>query len=209
MLGIIGKKIGMTRLFTENGDSVAVTLIEAGPCTVTSHKTKEKDNYSALQLGFQEVPEKKLTKPQVGHFKKNNVALFKVMKEFRVDEKVMNDYSPGTEMKVDIFTLRDKIHVTGISKGKGFSGVIKRHNFHGKSATHGTHEIFRGTGSVGMCATPSRIQRGKKMPGQYGNEQVTVRNLTVYKIDQERNLLMVRGAVPGHRNSIVMIQKTK
>jgi len=209
MLGLIGKKIGMTRLFTENGDSVAVTLIEAGPCTVTSHKTKEKDNYSALQLGFQEVPEKKLTKPQVGHFKKNNVALFKVMKEFRVDEKVMNDYSPGTEMKVDIFTLRDKIHVTGISKGKGFSGVIKRHNFHGKSATHGTHEIFRGTGSVGMCATPSRIQRGKKMPGQYGNEQVTVRNLTVYKIDQERNLLMVRGAVPGHRNSIVMIQKTK
>ncbi len=209
MLGLIGKKIGMTRLFTENGDSVAVTLIEAGPCTVTSHKTNEKDNYCALQLGFQEVPEKKLTKPLVGHFKKNNVSLFKIMREFRVNEDVMNDYSPGAEMKVNIFKPKDKIHVTGISKGKGFSGVIKRHNYHGKSATHGTHESFRGTGSVGMCASPSKIQRGKKMPGQYGNGQVTVRNLTVYKIDEERNLLMVRGAIPGHRNSVVMIQKTK
>jgi large subunit ribosomal protein L3 len=209
MLGIIGKKIGMTRLFTENGDSVAVTLIEAGPCTVTSHKTKEKDNYSALQLGFQEVPEKKLNKPQLGHFKKNDVSTFKVMKEFRVNEEVMNDFSPGAEVKVDIFNPRDKIHVTGISKGKGFTGVIKRHNFHGKSRTHGTHESFRGTGSIGMCASPSKVQRGKKMPGQYGNDKVTVRNLTVYKIDGERNLLMVRGAIPGHRNSIVMIQKTK
>ncbi|HHI87393.1 MAG TPA: 50S ribosomal protein L3 [Candidatus Cloacimonetes bacterium] len=209
MLGIIGKKIGMTRLFTENGDSVAVTLIEAGPCTVTSHKTKEKDNYSALQLGFQEVPEKKLNKPQLGHFKKNDVSAFKIMKEFRVNEEVMNDFSPGAEVKVDIFNPRDKIHVTGISKGKGFTGVMKRHNFHGKSRTHGTHESFRGTGSIGMCASPSRVQRGKKMPGQYGNDKVTVRNLTVYKIDGERNLLMVRGAIPGHRNSIVMIQKTK
>ncbi len=209
MLGIIGKKIGMTRLFTENGDSVAVTLIEAGPCTVTSHKTKEKDNYSALQLGFQEVPEKKLNKPQLGHFKKNDVSTFKIMKEFRVNEEVMNDFSPGAEVKVDIFNPRDKIHVTGISKGKGFAGVIKRHNFHGKSSTHGTHESFRGTGSIGMCASPSKVQRGKKMPGQYGNDKVTVRNLTVYKIDGERNLLMVRGAIPGHRNSIVMIQKTK
>lgn len=209
MLGIIGKKIGMTRLFTENGDSVAVTLIEAGPCTVTSHKTKEKDNYSALQLGFQEVPEKKLNKPQLGHFKKNDVSAFKIMKEFRVNEEVMNDFSPGAEVKVDIFNPRDKIHVTGISKGKGFTGVMKRHNFHGKSRTHGTHESFRGTGSIGMCASPSRVQRGKKMPGQYGNDKVTVRNITVYKIDGERNLLMVRGAIPGHRNSIVMIQKTK
>jgi len=209
MLGLIGKKIGMTRLFTENGDSVAVTLIEVGPCTVTSHKTKEKDNYSALQLGFQEVPEKKLNKPQLGHLTKNNVSTFKILKEFRVNEDVMNDYSLGTEIKVDIFKPKDKIHVTGISKGKGFSGVIKRHNFHGKTQTHGTHESFRGTGSVGMCASPSKIQRGKKMPGQLGNDRVTVRNLTVYKIDGERNFLMVRGAVPGHRNSIVMIQKTK
>ncbi len=209
MLGIIGKKIGMTRLFTENGDSVAVTLIEAGPCTVTSHKTKEKDNYSALQLGFQEIPEKKLNKPQLGHFKKNDVSAFKIMKEFRVNEEVMNDFSPGAEVKVDIFNPSDKIHVTGISKGKGFAGVIKRHNFHGKSRTHGTHESFRGTGSIGMCASPSKVQRGKKMPGQYGNDKVTVRNLTVYKIDGERNLLMVRGAIPGHRNSIVMIQKIK
>ena len=209
MLGIIDKKIGMTRFFTENGDSIAVTLIEAGPCTITSHKTIEKDNYSALQLGFQEVPEKKLTKPLLGHFKKNNVSAFKIMKEFRVNEDVMNDYSPGAEIKVDIFKPKDKIHVTGISKGKGFTGVIKRHNFHGKTQTHGTHESFRGTGSIGMCATPSRVHRGKKMPGQYGNDRVTVRNLTVYNIDEERNLLMVRGAIPGHRNSIVMIQKTK
>jgi len=209
MLGIIGKKIGMTRLFTENGDSIPVTLIEAGPCTVTSHKTNEKDNYSALQLGFEDVPEKELNKPQLGHFKKNDVSAFKVLKEFRVRDDVMKNYTLGSEVKVNIFNPRDKIHVTGISKGKGFSGVIKRHNFHGKSATHGTHEIFRGTGSVGMCATPSRIHRGKKMPGQYGNENVTVKNLVVYKIDEERNLLLVRGAVPGHRNSIVFIQKTK
>ncbi|MBN2017706.1 MAG: 50S ribosomal protein L3 [Candidatus Cloacimonetes bacterium] len=209
MLGIIGKKIGMTRLFTENGDSIPVTLIKAGPCTVTSHKTNENDNYSALQLGFEDVPEKELNKPQLGHFKKNDVSAFKVLKEFRVRDDVMKNYTLGSEVKVNIFNPRDKIHVTGISKGKGFSGVIKRHNFHGKSATHGTHEIFRGTGSVGMCATPSRIHRGKKMPGQYGNENVTVKNLVVYKIDEERNLLMVRGAVPGHRNSIVFIQKTK
>jgi len=209
MLGLIGKKIGMTRLFTEVGHSVAVTLIQAGPCTVIRHKNQDEDNYSALQVGYEDVAESKLNKPDLGHYKKYNVPSFKIMKEFRVNEKVLNDYSPGSELKVDIFNPREKVHITGISKGKGFSGVIKRHNFHGKNKTHGTHEIFRGTGSVGMCATPSRIFRGKKMPGQYGNEKVTVRNLTVYKIDSEKNILMVNGAVPGHRNSVIKIQKAR
>lgn len=209
MLGIIGKKIGMTRLFTENGDSVPVTVIEAGPCKVVQQKTMEKDNYSALQLGFNEVPEAKLNKPERGHCAKQNVTTYKVLREFRIDEDLMKDYQQGSEVKVNIFNPGAKVHVTGISKGKGFAGVMKRHNFHGKNMTHGTHEIFRGTGSVGMCATPSRIHRGKKMPGQYGDDRVTVRNLVVYKIDEDRNIIMVKGAIPGHRNSIVMIQKTK
>ncbi|HEX37875.1 MAG TPA: 50S ribosomal protein L3 [Candidatus Cloacimonetes bacterium] len=209
MLGIIGKKIGMTRLFTENGDSVPVTVIEAGPCKVVQQKTMEKDNYSALQLGFDEVSETKLNKPERGHFAKRNIAAYKVLREFRIDEDLMKEYPQGSEIKVNIFNPGAKVHVTGISKGKGFAGVMKRHNFHGKNMTHGTHEIFRGTGSVGMCATPSRIHRGKKMPGQYGYDKVTVRNLVIYKIDEDRNIIMVKGAIPGHRNSIVLIQKTK
>ncbi len=209
MLGIIGKKIGMTRLFTQDGDSIPVTVIEAGPCKVVQQRTQEKDNYSALQLGYNEVPETKVNKPTRGYFTKQNVPNYKILREFRVDEELIKNYDQGSEIKVNIFNPGAKVHVTGISKGKGFSGVMKRHNFHGKSMTHGTHEIFRGTGSVGMCATPSRIHRGKKMPGQYGNEKVTVRNLTIYKIDEDKNLIMVRGAIPGHRNSIVMIQKTK
>lgn len=209
MLGLIGKKIGMTRAFSENGDSIPVTLVHAGPCTVVKRKTTEKDGYTALQLGFYEIDEKKMTKPQAGHFKKNNLKCFKFLKEFRVDDKALIKYQQGSVLNPGIFKANEIINITGTSKGRGFAGVVKRYNFHGKNATHGTHESFRGTGSIGQCATPSRVVRGKKMPGHLGNKKVTVKNLTIFKIDEKRNLIMLKGAVPGHRNSLITLQKIK
>ncbi|MCK4357650.1 MAG: 50S ribosomal protein L3 [Candidatus Cloacimonetes bacterium] len=209
MLGLIGKKIGMTRAFSESGDSIPVTIIHAGPCSVINRKTNEKDGYSALQLGFYETDEKKITKPQAGHFKKNNLKCFKFLREFRVDDKVLKKYPQGSVLSPNIFKANEIINVTGTSKGRGFAGVVKRYNFHGKNMTHGTHESFRGTGSIGQCATPSRVVRGKKMPGHMGNKKVTVRNLTIFKVDEKRNLIMLKGAVPGHRNSLITLQKIK
>jgi large subunit ribosomal protein L3 len=207
MLGLIGKKIGMARVFNEIGDSILVTLIQNSPCTVIQQRTIDKDGYTALQLGFDEVDEKRLNKPLAGHFKKNNLKCFKLLKEFRVDNKVLKKYPVGSVLNSNIFEPNEKVSVTGISKGKGFAGVMKRYGFHGKNKTHGTHESFRGGGSIGQCASPSRVFRGMKMAGHLGNEKVTVKNLSIFKIDEKRNLIMLRGAVPGHRNSIVVIQK--
>ncbi|MBC8313397.1 MAG: 50S ribosomal protein L3, partial [Candidatus Cloacimonetes bacterium] len=191
MLGIIGKKIGMTRIFDEMGESIPVTIISAGPCTVVQQKSEKKEEYNAIQIGLEEIKEKKLTKPLKGHFEKNGKKYFRFLKEFRVDKKELMKYKVGSDIKSNIFEKNEIVNVTGISKGKGFAGVMKRYNFHGKSRTHGTHESFRGGGSIGQSATPSRGVRGEKKPGQMGKEKETDRNLIVVKIDEKRNLIMI------------------
>ncbi|MEA2103628.1 MAG: 50S ribosomal protein L3 [Candidatus Cloacimonadota bacterium] len=207
MLGLIGKKIGMTRVFSENGKSINVTVIQAGPCVVTQKRNVENEGYSAIQMGFSETKEKRIKKPQIGQFKKNGLKYYKYLKEFRLSDEELNAYDIGSEIDVNIFKENENVNVTGTSKGRGFAGVIKRHGFHGKIATHGTHESFRGTGSVGQCATPARIFKGKKMPGHMGNAKVTVQNLQIIRIDKEKNILLVKGAVPGHRNTLLTIKK--
>lgn len=205
MVGLIGKKIGMTQIFTKDGKLVPVTIIKAGPCRVVRKKTKEQDNYDAIQLGFEEIDEKKLNKPMLSYFKKHNSPNFRHLKEFRL--RYYKDIEEGEEFDVSMFVENEMLKITGISKGKGFAGVMKRHNFSGFESSHGVHESFRGPGAIGQCATPSRVHKGKKMPGHHGHKKVSVKNLKVVKIDQEKNLLSVKGAVPGHRNSIVYLRK--
>ena len=205
MIGLIGKKIGMSQIFDANGKVIPVTLVLAGPCTVIQKKGIDTDGYSSIQLGFEEIPERKTAKPQQGHFKKYNVKYFRHLREFRISTS--DEINAGDVLDVNIFQANEKIKVTGISKGKGFQGVVKRHGFAGFITSHGTHESFRGPGSVGQCAQPSRIFKGQKMPGHMGSDKVTVKNLRVIKIDAERNLLMIKGAVPGSRNSIVYLSK--
>ncbi len=207
MLGLIGKKIGMTRAFYESGRSVPVTVIQLGPCLVTQKKDIEKEGYSALQMGFLEVKDNKINKPEYGHFKKNDLKCYKYLTEFKLNSDMLKKYDIGAEIKVDLFKENELVNITGISKGRGFAGVVKRHNYSGKNMTHGTHEIFRGAGSVGQCATPSRIFKGKKMPGHMGNKKVTVTNLQVVRVDKEKNIIMVKGAVPGHRNGLIVVNK--
>ena len=205
MVGLIGKKIGMSQIFDENGKVIPVTLVQAGPCTVIQRKGIETDGYSSVQLGYEEVAEKKVAKPQKGHFKKHNTKFYRHLKEFRVSEN--DEVNTGDVFDVNIFQKNEIIKVTGISKGKGFQGVMKRHGFRGFIQTHGTHESFRGPGSVGQCAQPSRIFKGQKMPGHMGCDQVTVKNLKVIQIDVERNILLIKGAIPGSKNSIVYLSK--
>ncbi len=205
MIGLIGKKIGMTQIFDKEGRVVPVTVIEAGPCKVVQRKTAQKDGYEAMQLGFEDIKDKKVTKPLKGHFQKHNVKPFRYLREFRLTNS--DDYQEGQEVKIDIFQNNEKIKVIGTSKGKGFAGVMKRHGFHGFRSTHGVHESFRGGGSIGQCATPSRVLKGKKMAGHKGVDRITVKNLKVVMIDLEKNLILVKGAVPGHRNSIVLLTK--
>ncbi|MBQ8397942.1 MAG: 50S ribosomal protein L3 [Clostridia bacterium] len=202
--GIIGKKIGMTQIFDEIGNVIPVTVIEAGPCVVAQKKTAENDGYDAVQLGFMDVKEKHLTKAEKGHFAKANVAAKKHLKEFRLDD--CSAINVGDIISVDTFAAGDKVDVTGITKGHGYSGVVKRWNTKIKRITHGGGPIHRNIGSVGANSTPSRIYKNKKMPGQYGNEQVTVLNLNVVKIDAEKNLIAIKGAVPGARGGIVFIR---
>jgi len=209
MLGLIGKKIGMTRVFTEEGDSIPVTLLKLGPCVVTQQKKTNKDGYSALQLGFEKAKENKFNKPEAGHFKKNDLKFYKYLKEFHVDEDEMEEYKIGSELTVDMFDVTELVDITGTSKGRGFAGVMKRHNFSGKNATHGTHKSFRGAGAIGQCATPSRVFKGKKMAGHMGNQTTTIHNLEVVRVDQDRNMIMVRGSVPGHKNSNIIVKKIK
>ena len=201
--GIIGKKIGMTQIFDEIGNVIPVTVIEAGPCVVAQKKTVEKDGYNALQLGFEEVKEKHLNKAEKGHFASANVALKKHLKEFRLDDCSAN---VGDLVTVDTFAAGDKVDVTGMTKGRGYTGAVKRWNHHTLCSTHGVGPIHREVGSMGANSTPSRVYKNKKMAGQYGNEQVTILNLTVVKIDAEKNLIAIKGAIPGAKDGIVFIR---
>ncbi len=204
--GIIGKKIGMTQIFDETGNVVPVTVIEAGPCVVVQKKTTETDGYDSVQLGFEDIADKKLTKPVAGHFAKAGVAAKRHLKEFRLDgAKEMN---VGDIVAADTFAAGDRVDVTGITKGRGYSGVIKRWNCHKLRMTHGVGPVHRQPGSMGANSSPSRIFKNKKMAGQYGNEQVTVQNLNVVRVDVEKNLIAVKGAIPGAKGGIVFIRNT-
>ena len=201
--GIIGKKIGMTQIFDATGNMIPVTVIAAGPCVVTQKKTAEKDGYDAVQLGFGEVKEKHLTKPQQGHFNKAGVSYKKYLKEFRLED--CSALNVGDTITADTFAAGDKVDVTGITKGHGYTGAIKRWNLHKLRMTHGVGPVHRQSGSMGVI-DPARIFKNKKMAGQYGNEQVTVLNLKVVKIDSEKNLIAVKGAIPGAKDGIVFIR---
>ena len=202
--GIIGKKIGMTQIFDEKGNVIPVTVIEAGPCVVAQKKTIENDGYDAVQLGFVDAKEKHLTKAEKGHFNKAGVSLKRHLKEFRLDD--CSAYNVGDVITADTFAAGEKVDVTGMTKGRGFTGCVKRWNNHILRMTHGTGPIHRQPGSMGSISDPSRIFKNKKMPGQYGNEQVTVLNLKVVKIDSERNLIAVKGAIPGAKDGIVFVR---
>lgn len=201
--GIIGKKIGMTQIFDETGKVIPVSVIEAGPCVVVQKKTAENDGYEAVQLGFGDATAKSLKKPLAGHFKKADVALKKTLKEFRLED--ISGLNVGDIIKADLFAAGDIVDVCGTSKGKGFAGTIKRWNNQRLKETHGTGPVHRHAGSMGACSTPSRIFKGKGMPGHLGAERVTIQNLEVVKVDAENNLIAVKGAIPGPKNGIVTI----
>ena len=204
--GIIGKKIGMTQIFDEIGNVVPVTVIQAGPCVVAQKKTVETDGYNAVQLGFADVKEKHMTKAEKGHFAKAGVENKKHLKEFRLDDCAQ--YNVGDVITVDTFAAGEKVDVTGMTKGHGYSGVVKRWNCHKLRMTHGVGPVHRQPGSMGANSSPSRIFKNKKMAGQYGNEKMTVQNLKVVKIDSEKNILAVKGAVPGAKNGIVFVRNS-
>ena len=204
--GIIGKKIGMTQIFTENGNVIPVTVIEAGPCVVAQKKTVQNDGYDAVQLGFMPVKAKHLNKPGQGHFNKAGVEFKKHLKEFRLDNAA--EMNVGDVVAADTFAAGEKVDVTGTTKGRGYSGAVKSWGHHTLRATHGTGPIHRQVGSMGANSSPSRVFKNKKMAGQYGNEQVTVLNLEVVKIDAEKNLIAVKGAVPGSRGDIVFLRNS-
>ena len=203
---IIGKKLGMTQIFAENGAVVPVTVIEAGPCVVTQKKTTETDGYEAIQVGYEDVSEKHVNKPAKGHFAMAGVSAKKHLKEFRLENSA--DYNVGDVIAVDTFAAGEKVDITGITKGHGYSGAVKRWGHHMLQATHGTGPIHRQVGSMGANSTPSRVFKNKKMAGQYGNEKLTVLNLEVIKIDAEKNLIAVKGAVPGARGGIVVLRNS-
>jgi len=203
---ILGKKIGMTQIFNEEGDIVPVTVIKAGPCVVVQKKTVENDGYNAVKLGFEDVPERKLNKPRLGEFKKYKIAPKKYLGEFRVDD--VSKYENGQEIKVtSMFAAGDRVDVTGISKGKGFQGVVKRFGNRTGPETHGSM-YHRRVGSMGSNTDPARVFKGKKMPGHMGAERVTVQNLDVVKVDGERDLLLLKGAVPGPKGGLLFIKET-
>jgi len=205
MSGLIGKKIGMTSIFDENGKNIPCTVLEVGPCVVTQVRTKEVDGYEAYQLGFDDAKEKNATKAAIGHFKKAGTSVKKKVVEFQDFE---NAYNLGDVITVDLFAEGDFVDVQGTSKGKGFQGVVKRHGFGGVGqVTHGQHNRLRAPGSIGASSYPSRVFKGMRMAGRMGGEKVTVQNLRVLKVVADKNLLVVKGAVPGHKNSYVIVQK--
>jgi large subunit ribosomal protein L3 len=205
MTGIIGKKLGMTRIFDESGAAVTVTVIEAGPCLVTRVRTKDRDGYEAVQLGYGKGRVKSLTKPVLGQFAKANIPPQQRLREFRVTEP--SQLEVGQEIRVDIFKPGEHVDVTGVSKGRGFQGVVKRHGFHGGDEAHGcmSHRV---PGSLGQSAAPSRVYKGRKLPGRMGGERVTVRRVSVVQVDMDQNVLLVRGAVPGAANGLVIVRKS-
>ena len=205
MRGLIGKKIGMTQVFSNNGSLLPVTIVEAGPCVVTQIKTIMRDGYDAIQVGYSDLKEKHLNKPQSGHFKKSNSAPKRYLAEFK---PVANyDYKTGQEFGVSLFREGELVSVSGTSKGKGFSGVMKRHGFGGGPKTHGQREHPRSPGSIGQASDPSRVFKGMKMAGQYGNKKVSSRNLEIVSVLKESNQLLIKGAIPGANNGIIYISK--
>jgi len=202
--GILGRKLGMTQVFDDENRVVPVTVIEAGPCRVVQIKTPERDGYSAVQIAYGETTANRLSKPELGHLRKADAAPAKYLAELRVDD--LTGFEVGQVLAADVFAAGERVDVTGISKGHGFSGVMKRHNFKGQGASHGNHKKHRAPGSIGACATPARVFKGLRMAGQYGNERVTTLNLTVVEGDAERNLILVKGAVPGPAGGLVFIR---
>lgn len=204
--GIIGKKVGMTQIFDESGNVIPVTVIEAGPCVVMQKKTIDTDGYESIQLGFQEIEERKLTRPEVGHQKKSGSGFKRHLKEFRLED--ISSFNVGDTVTADTFVAGEKVDVTGITKGHGFTGAVKRWNLRTLRQTHGTGPTHRQVGSMGSASSPSRVFKNKKMAGQYGNEKVTVLNLDVVKVDAEKNIIAVKGAVPGARGGIVFLRNS-
>ncbi|NWG03668.1 MAG: 50S ribosomal protein L3 [Syntrophaceae bacterium] len=205
-LGIIGKKLGMTQVFLEDGSVIPVTVVEAGPCSVIQKKTKEKDGYNALQLGFLPKIAQRVNKPLSGHFKKAGTGGFYTIKEFLIED--VDAYELGQAVNVNLFKPGDRVDVTGLSKGKGFTGVIKRHGFHGSPGSHGTHEYFRHGGSVGSATYPHHTFKGLKMPGKHGNRKVTVQNIKVVDVKEDQNLILLKGGIPGSPTGYVLIRNS-
>jgi len=207
MKGILGKKVGMTQVFDKRGQVVPVTVIEAGPCFVTQRKTAERDGYSAIQLGFEEVPARKLNRPRMGHLRRNNLPPLRFLRELRVREA--EEFEVGQKILADVFSEGERVDVVGTTKGKGFAGAMKRHGFGGGPKTHGQSDRARATGSVGACKTPGRVFPGKRMPGRMGTARHTAQTLQVVLVDQERNLLAVKGPVPGPRGGLLIIKEAR
>lgn len=203
--GLLGRKLGMSRIFTDEGRWIEVTLLEAGPCTVVQRKNSDSDGYDAVQVGYEDVKEKRVTKPLLGHFKKTGISPKRHLREFRIDAE--SALQPGDEINIDIFKTGDRVDVSGTTKGKGFQGVIKRYGFKGGPGGHGSH-FHRAPGSIGQCADPSKVYKGKKMPGQMGNKPMTTQNLEVVDVDLEKNLIVVRGAVPGAPGGLVVVKQS-
>jgi large subunit ribosomal protein L3 len=209
-IGILGKKIGMTQVFDEDSKAITVTVIEAGPCPIVQKKTMETDQYNAIQLGFLDQKRQRVSKPKLGHYDKANVPAKRILREIRLDENEIQDYETGQEVNVDIFTTGEYVDVTGQTKGRGFTGVMKRWNFSGAATqTHGTHEYFRHGGAIGCSAYPARVFKGTKMAGQKGNDRVTIQNLKVIDVRPEQNVILVKGSVPGATNGLVIIRKAR
>ncbi|KGM95923.1 50S ribosomal protein L3 [Clostridium novyi A str. 4552] len=202
---IIGRKIGMTQIFDENGKVIPVTVVEAGPCAVLQKKSEEKDGYNAIQVGFEDIREKLANKPKKGHFAKAGVSLKRIVREFRLEN--IDEYEVGTEIKADIFEAGDKVDVTGVSKGKGFQGTIKRWNFHRGPMAHGS-KYHRAVGSMGAASDPSRTFKNKKMPGHMGNKKSTILNIEVVKVMADKNVLLIKGGIPGPNKGYVVIKDT-
>lgn len=206
MNAILGEKVGMTQIFDEEARAIPVTVIKAGPCHITQIRTSETDGYTAVQISYGEIAKKNVNKPSEGHFAKAGVTPTRHLVELRVDD--VSGYELGQEITVgEVFEKGGKADVSGVSKGKGFQGVIKRHNFSGQSASHGVHKVHRAPGSIGACATPARVFKGKKLPGRMGGEKTTILNLAIVGVDIERDLLLLRGAVPGPKGSLVLIRE--
>ncbi|AMD91842.1 50S ribosomal protein L3 [Desulfomicrobium orale] len=206
-LGLVGRKIGMTRIFGADGSVIPVTVIQAGPCPVVDKKVEARDGYAALQVGFEEIPAHRLTKPEQGHQQKANCGFYRMLKEFRLGS--VEEYEVGQKLTVEMFAPGEKVRVTGTSKGRGFAGVMRRWNFGGAPATHGHEKVHRKPGSIGQCAWPSKVFKGKKLPGQLGNKTATMPNIEIVDVRPEDNVVLVRGQIPGPRQGIVILRKLK
>jgi large subunit ribosomal protein L3 len=209
MKGILGKKVGMTQVFDESGEVIPVTVIEAGPCFVTQKKTVKRDGYTAIQLGFEEVKPKRLTQPQRGHLRRNNLPPLRHLREIRMSEGELEDYEEGQKISIGAFEVGEIVDVVGTSKGRGFAGGMKRYGFGGGPITRGQSDRQRSPGSIGQGTTPGRVYKGKHMPGRMGNQRVSAQSLQVVLVDPQRNLLAVKGSVPGARNGLLLIKEAR